>query len=99
MPATGSASGNLCKESISGTRAGFWIDRLRFVPKRATVRVGRRVVRRNVGRVAHTVTTLRSKASNKADARVPPGARAWASGFIGAEEKYSRTFKVPGVYR
>ena len=74
-------------------------DALQFVPKRVTVRSGRRVVWRNVGRVAHTVTTLRAKASNKADARVPPGAKPWDSGFIGAGERYSRTFKIPGTYR
>lgn len=74
-------------------------DALRFLPKRVTIRVGRRVVWRNAGRIAHTVTTVRAKASNKADARVPLGVKAWDSGFIGAGERYSRTFKVPGVYR
>jgi len=74
-------------------------DGLRFVPARATVRVGQRVAWKNVGGVAHTVTTLRSKASRKADASVPAGARAWDSGFIGGGETYTRTFTIPGIYR
>lgn len=74
-------------------------DGLQFLPVRVTVRVGDRVIWRNVGRIAHTVTTLRSKASNPAHARVPKGAKAWDSKFIFAKKTYARRFTVPGIYR
>lgn len=74
-------------------------DGLQFVPAKVTVRVGDRVLWRNVGRIAHTVTTLRSKASNPAHARVPKGAKAWDSKFIFEKKTYARRFAVPGVYR
>lgn len=74
-------------------------DALQFRPARISVRAGQRVVWRNTGSVAHTITTVRAKASRPADAAVPDGARAWDSGFVGAGERYARRLTVPGVYR
>lgn len=74
-------------------------DGLQFRPPRATVKKGRTIVWRNVGSVAHTVTTKRALATRAADARVPAGAKAWNSGFIGGGKTYRRTLLVPGTYR
>jgi plastocyanin len=74
-------------------------DALRFLPNRVTVSVGKRIVWRNVGSVAHTITTIRAKASRPADALVPSGTKPWDSGFVFGRETYSRAFQVPGTYR
>lgn len=74
-------------------------DGLQFRPAHVTVERGTRVTWRNVGAVAHTITTLKSKAATKPHARVPAGARAWDSGFVGARRSYSRVLRVPGTYR
>lgn len=74
-------------------------DGLQFRPARLTVKRGTRVTWKNVGGVAHTITTVRAKAANKADARVPAGARTWDSGFVGGGASYSRVLTAPGVYR
>ena len=74
-------------------------DGLQFRPARVSVRRGTRVTWKNVGSVAHTITSIRAKATNKAYARVPAGARAWDSGFVGGGRSYSRVLSVPGVYR
>lgn len=74
-------------------------DGLQFRPARVSVRRGTRVTWKNVGSVAHTITSIRAKATNKAYARVPAGARAWDSGFVGGGRSYSRVLRIPGVYR
>lgn len=74
-------------------------DGLQFRPARVSVRRGTRVTWKNVGSVAHTITTIRAKATNKAYARVPAGARAWDSGFVAGGKSYSRVLTIPGVYR
>lgn len=74
-------------------------DGLQFRPARVTVKKGRTIVWRNVGSVAHTVTTKRSLASRASDAMVPKGAKAWNSGFIGGGKTYRRTLFVAGTYR
>lgn len=74
-------------------------DGLQFRPARVTVKRGTRVTWKNVGSVAHTITSIRAKATNKAYARVPAGAKAWDSGFVGGGRSYSRVLRIPGVYR
>lgn len=74
-------------------------DGLQFLPSRVTIKVGQTVVWRNVGKVGHTITTMRSKAAVKSHASVPPGAAAWDSGFILGGRSYSRRFTKRGVYR
>ncbi len=74
-------------------------DGLQFKPARITVKRGTRIVWKNVGDVAHTITTVRAKATNKAYARVPQGVRAWDSGFVAGGDSYSRVLRVPGIYR
>jgi plastocyanin len=94
--AAGSAATNT---SSTGPPVIQMTDGLQFRPQRVEVKVGTRVVWQNGGSVAHTVTTLRAKAANPADATVPAGAKAWDSGFIAGGESYARTFSVPGTYR
>lgn len=74
-------------------------DGLQYVPRRITVSAGDRVRWINTGTIAHTITTLRSKVAMPADARVPPGARAWDSGFVRGGRSYARRLTVPGTYR
>ncbi|MGH3102802.1 MAG: cupredoxin domain-containing protein [Gaiellaceae bacterium] len=74
-------------------------DGLQFRPARVTVKKGRTIVWRNVGSVAHTITTKRSLATRASDAVVPKGAKVWNSGFIGGGKTYRRTLLVPGTYR
>jgi plastocyanin len=74
-------------------------DQLAFAPKAITVSVGDKVTWRNVGSVAHTVTTNPGKASNPRIASVPAGVKPWDSGFIDGGKSYSYTFRKPGTYR
>lgn len=75
------------------------MNALQFVPAKLTIHVGDRVVWQNVSDVAHTVTTLRSKASNPRHASVPKGVKGWDSGFVFKGERYARTFAIAGMYR
>jgi plastocyanin len=74
-------------------------DALKFDPQEITVSVGDRVRWRNVGNVAHTVTTDPSKVSDPDGVSVPKGVEPWDSGLLGADETFSRTFDTPGTYR
>lgn len=74
-------------------------DGLQFRSARVSIRRGTRVTWKNVGSVAHTITSIRAKATNKGYARVPAGARAWDSGFVGGGKSFSRVLRIPGVYR
>jgi plastocyanin len=74
-------------------------DGLQFKPQKITINIGDRVVWKNVGSIAHTVTTLRSEASNPRNASVPSKVKPWDSGFIAGARSYARVFRTPGVYR
>lgn len=74
-------------------------DALKFVPARISVRAGTRVQWRNVGKIAHTVTTTPSKVDDADLVEVPDGAKDFDSGFIGENETYERSFTKPGTYR
>jgi plastocyanin len=82
----------------SGAPVVDMTDGLKFEPQEITVSVGDRVQWRNVGTVAHTVTTEPSKVSDPNGVSVPSGAEAWDSGLIGENETFSRTFDEPGTY-
>ena len=73
-------------------------DGLKFEPAEITVSVGDRVQWRNVGNIAHTVTTDPSKVADRNGVSVPSGAKPWDSGLLGADETFSRTFDKPGTY-
>ena len=74
-------------------------DGLKFEPQEITVSVGNRVQWRNVGNIAHTVTTDPSKVADPDGVSVPEGAKEWDSGLLGGDETFSRTFEQPGTYR
>jgi plastocyanin len=74
-------------------------DALVFEPQEITVTVGDRVQWRNVGQIAHTVTTDPSKVADPDGVSVPSGVKPWDSGLLGGDETFSRTFDEPGTYR
>lgn len=74
-------------------------DALQFVPAKISVRAGTRVQWRNVGNIAHTVTTTPSKVSDPALVEIPDAAKDLDSGFIAENETYQHTFTEPGTYR
>jgi plastocyanin len=83
---------------LSSTRR--WLAARRHVAATvALVSVGDRVQWRNVGQIAHTVTTTPSKVADPARVSVPNGAQPWNSGLIGGDDSFSRTLDEPGTYR
>ena len=99
VAAAPAAPGAQAPETSSATVVIRMTEGLQFRPARVTVKRGTRVTWKNVGSVAHTITSIRAKATNKAYARVPAGAMAWDSGFVGGGRSYSRVLRIPGVYR
>jgi plastocyanin len=83
----------------SGAPVVEMTDALQFDPAKIAVSAGERVQWRNVGQIAHTVTTDPSKVADPDGVGVPDGVRPWDSGLLGADETFSRTFKKPGTYR
>jgi plastocyanin len=74
-------------------------DQLAFDPKEIEVSVGETVTWKNVGKVAHTVTADKSKASDPSLVSVPAGTKEWDSGFVNEGQSFSRRFDKPGAYR
>jgi plastocyanin len=74
-------------------------DALRFEPATLTVAKGATVTWRNTSATMHTVTDDPSKAGNKADAALPPGAQPWDSGNIDPGQTFQHTFDTPGSYK
>ena len=74
-------------------------DALKFEPSEITVSVGDRVEWRNVGNIAHTVTTDPSKVADPDGVGVPSGVEPWDSGLLGADATFSRRFRKAGTYR
>jgi plastocyanin len=83
----------------SGAPVVDMTDALKFEPQEITVSVGDRVEWRNVGNIAHTVTTDPSKVAEPDGVSVPKGVKPWDSGLLGADETFSRNFEQPGTYR
>jgi plastocyanin len=83
----------------SGAPVVDMTDALKFEPQQITVSVGDRLKWRNVGNIAHTVTTDPSKVAEPDAVGVPNGVRPWDSGLLAADKTFSRTFKRPGTYR
>ena len=86
-------------DDTSGAPVVDMNDALKFEPQEITVSVGDRVQWRNVGNIAHTVTTDPSKVADPGGVSVPNGVKPWDSGLLGGDEKFSRTFERPGTYR
>lgn len=71
----------------------------KFDPATVTIAKGGTVTWTNSSGMMHSVTDDPAKASNKADAQLPPGAQSWDSGMLQANQSYSHTFDVAGTYK
>src|SRR5712691_9010300 len=74
-------------------------DANQFQPATLSVPAGATVTWTNAGAVQHTVTDDPSKAVNAADASLPAGAAALASGPVNGGQTFSHTFITPGTYK
>lgn len=97
--ATDATTGTATVAADAGAPVVDMNDALKFEPATITVRAGTRVQWRNVGKIAHTVTTTPSKVDDPDLVEVPDGAKDFDSGFIAENETYRRTFTRPGTYR
>jgi plastocyanin len=71
----------------------------RYVPQRVTVLSGSAVEWRNTTKTLHDVTTEAEEAVEASDISLPPGERAFDSGFMSPGATFSYTFTVSGTYR
>ena len=74
-------------------------DEVTFEPATVTIRAGEAVTWRNTSSFPHTATGDPSRALDPARVSLPAGASPWDSGPVGAGERFTRTFDVPGEYR
>ena len=102
--AVSSAAGGVkegAKEAV-GTVQGNTInmsDSLKFDPTDVTISKGETVTWQNTGATVHTATGDPSKATTPADVSLPSGAKAWDSGDIQPQGKFSHTFDTAGTYK
>lgn len=73
-------------------------DALQFVPAEITVAKGTTIEFKNTSASPHTVTCDESKAVNKANSVLPPGAKPFDSGNMNPGDKFKHTFDVAGDY-
>ena len=69
-----------------------------FEPGGVTVKVGETIVWRNRDSKPHTVSTDPSAFEDDVPVQSPEGAEPFTSGELLGNERYSRTFDVPGDY-
>jgi plastocyanin len=93
------ATATAASDERSGSPVVDMTDSLQFEPREIKVSVGDRVQWRNVGQIAHTVTTDPSRVSDQDGVSVPSGVKPWDSGLLGGDETFSRTFRKPGTYQ
>lgn len=74
-------------------------DQLTFEPRGIEISVGEEVTWMNIGKIGHTVTADKSKATDRSLVSIPAGTKEWDSGFVNEKESFSRTFDKPGTYR
>lgn len=92
-PGTGPGNGNGADAVVDMT------DDLRFVPVEVEVRVGERVLWRNVSNVPHTVTADTARVFDPENVVLPDGAVPFHSGAIAPGGEYDVTFDTPGEYQ
>jgi plastocyanin len=73
-------------------------DRARFEPALISINVGDTVEWRNVSRHPHTVTVDPNLAGNPAHVVLPQGAQPINSGEIPPGQRFTHTFRTPGIY-
>lgn len=70
-----------------------------YLPAKVTINVGDTVEWDNNASTLHDVTTDADNVQKPADVSLPPGAKAFDSGFMQPGGKFSYTFTVPGTYK
>jgi plastocyanin len=74
-------------------------DANKFDPATVTIVKGGTVTWTNTSSMIHSVTDDPTKAVNKVDAQLPPGAQPWDSGLLQPNQTFSHTFDVAGTYK
>lgn len=70
----------------------------KFLPEKATVKVGQTVEWVNSAKTLHSVDADASMVQNPKDVVLPPGAKPFDSGFMQPGATFDYTFTVPGTY-
>jgi plastocyanin len=72
---------------------------LTFNPPKLVIRRGQTVEWQNQSNQLHNVVDDATKATNKADVRLPAGVPPFGSGLLRPGQNYSHRFTVRGTYR
>jgi plastocyanin len=70
-----------------------------FIPDKVTIKAGQTVQWVNNAKTLHSVDGDPSMALKPSDVSLPPGAKAFDSGFMKPDATWNYTFKVPGTYK
>jgi plastocyanin len=70
-----------------------------YIPAKVTIKVGQTVEWVNNAATLHDVNADASSVQNTKDVSIPPGAKAFDSGFMRPGMTFDYTFTVPGTYR
>ncbi len=71
----------------------------KYKPDPVKIKVGQTIKWINKGETIHTATADPAQAPDPSYASVPKGAENFDSGYMNANDSWSYTFKVPGVYK
>jgi len=71
----------------------------KFMPGKATIKVGQSVQWVNNAATLHSVDADPSMVQSPKDVVLPPGAKPFDSGFMSPGASFEYTFTVPGVYK
>ncbi|HZP45208.1 MAG TPA: plastocyanin/azurin family copper-binding protein [Candidatus Binataceae bacterium] len=71
----------------------------KFMPEKATIKVGQTVQWVNNAQTLHSVDADPSMVQNAKDVVLPPGAKPFDSGFMTPGNTYEHKFTVPGTYK
>ena len=85
--------------STANSTAVKTTDDNKFDPATVTIVKGGTVTWTNSSSMVHSVTDDSTKAVNKTDAQLPPGAQPWDSGLLSPNQTFSHTFDVAGTYK
>lgn len=71
----------------------------KFIPEKATIKVGQTIEWINNAKTLHSVDGDPSMALKPSDVSLPSGAKPFDSGFMKPDMTWEYTFKVPGTYK
>lgn len=83
----------------SGDAATIGMTDMAFTPTKVIVKVGQTVLWKNSSSVLHNVVDDASRAVNRSDIQLPPGAKQFDSGYLQPGQTFSHEFTIPGTYR